>query len=134
MSCQKPCRDRIDSLAWYIKKLPGSKIQENRALPVPSVPSGNKKFFKCLFPKAKLNNPAVFGIWLFFIYGNKQYTGAFSPNSAIIFYLKQAFKVFNVTFHLLLELRKCSNFHNFFVGFQLGLHHLGSSLALIMLI
>ena len=43
------------------------------------------------------------------------YTGAFSPNSANIFYLKQAFKVFNVTFHLVLELRKCSNFHHFFI-------------------
>ena len=39
----------------------------------------------------------------------------FPPNSAIILYLKKLFKVFNVTFHLVLEVRKCSNFHHFFI-------------------
>ena len=83
------------------------------------------------FPKTKRNNTVGLQfdhsfLWL--------YTGAFSPNSAIIFYLKYPFKVFNVTFHLVLEVRKCSNFYHFLLGFQLGFHHLGYSQALNMLI
>ena len=48
------------------------------------------------------------------MHGNKLHSGAFSANSAIIFYLKLPLKVLNVTFHLVLELRKCSNFHHLF--------------------
>ena len=47
-------------------------------------------------------------ILIFFMCGKKLYTGAFSPNCFIIFYLKYPF-------HLVLKVRKGSNFHHIFI-------------------
>ena len=43
-----------------------------------------------------------------------------SANSSIIFYLKYPLDVLNVTFHLCLELRNCTNFYHLFIRVSLG--------------
>ena len=67
--------------------------------------------FSFSFPKPKLNNYSDrrnntvqwFSKLIILFYGNKQYTGAFFPDSAIILYLKNPFNVFNLTFNLVLD-------------------------------
>ena len=52
-----------------------------------------------------MDNHSGFEIWQFIIYNIKLYTGEFSGNSAVVFYLKYPPKVLNINVHLVLELR-----------------------------
>ena len=72
------------------------------------------------FPFLKPTRKNGFESRQFFIYGNNLYTGAFYANSIFIFYLKYLLKVLNVTFHFVIELRKCSNFPHLFIMVSLG--------------
>ena len=76
------------------------------------------KLHKTSVRLVKLRNITV--VWefdnsLFGAISYTHYTSAFPPNSAIIFNLKYLSTVFNVTFYLLLKLRRGSNFNHFFL-------------------
>ena len=56
-----------------------------------------------------------FEILKFFLHGNKLQTASLSSNVAISFFQKAPLQVFNLTFHYLLEFKKCSKYHYMFL-------------------